>query len=98
MGGKGTPSFFAAMQTFNGPDTATLRVRGLNMNGCKVHVEEEKSRDNERKHTNENVGYMALWDGCFEDWGWLLLELPDQTSSVLKDKIQENQQNAIKNV
>jgi hypothetical protein len=64
-GGKGKPSFFAAMQTFNGPDTATLRYRGLSARAVKVHVEEEKSRDREKQHANENVGYMALWDGCF---------------------------------
>lgn len=64
-GGKGKPSFFAAQQTFNGPDTATLRYRALKAKGVKVHVEEEKSADRERNHANENVGYMALWDGCF---------------------------------
>ena len=64
-GGSNNPSFFAAMQTFNGPDTATLRQRGMSATGLKVHVEEEKSRDGEISHTTENVGYMALWDGCF---------------------------------
>ena len=33
--------------------------------GLQIHVEEEASRDGETSHTTENVGYMALWDGCF---------------------------------
>ncbi len=37
------PFFFAAMQTFNGPDTATLRMRSLASASVQVHVEEEQS-------------------------------------------------------
>lgn len=53
------------MQTQNGPDTATLRYRALSGSSVKIHVEEEKSRDGEVTHANENVGYMTLWQGCF---------------------------------
>jgi hypothetical protein len=42
--GDGTkPAFFGQMQTFNGPDTATLRYQNLDNNGATFKVEEEKS-------------------------------------------------------
>ncbi len=60
------PFFFAAMQTFNGGDCATLRMRDLGASSVKVHVEEETSRDGEIQHTTEDVGFMALYDNPFE--------------------------------
>jgi hypothetical protein len=53
------------MQSFNGPDTATLRYQNLDPNGVKLFVEEERSANGEMTHTNERLGYMALWDGAF---------------------------------
>jgi hypothetical protein len=58
---EGNPSFFAAMQSFNGPDTATLRYTDMDSEGVVVKVEEEQSRDREGNHATEVVGYMALW-------------------------------------
>jgi hypothetical protein len=40
---EGQPAFFAAMQSFNGPDTATLRYTSLTNEGVDVKVEEEQS-------------------------------------------------------
>merc|ERR1719498_206101 len=42
---EGNPSFFAAMQTYNGGNTATLRNTEISENSAKVMVEEEKSKD-----------------------------------------------------
>ncbi|WP_458204512.1 hypothetical protein [Haladaptatus sp. NG-SE-30] len=56
------PQFVADMQTFNGPDTATLRYRDLTSTGVEVKVEEEQSADTETSHTNERIGY-AVFEG-----------------------------------
>ena len=56
------PRFVAAMQTFNGPDTAALRYRNLTGTGVEVKVKEEKSADAETNHTTEAVGY-AVFEG-----------------------------------
>lgn len=53
------------MQTFNGPDTATLRYQNLNGHQVQVKVEEERSANAETQHANEVVGYMALWPAAF---------------------------------
>ena len=58
--------------------------------GVKVHVEEEKSRDGEGNHANENVGYMALWDNCFAGKKFLFfIEEKEQLvkTSIIRDKI-----------
>jgi hypothetical protein len=55
------------MQTFNGPDTATLRYQSMNGHQVQVMVEEERSANAETQHTTEVVGYMALWPGAFCD-------------------------------
>ncbi|WP_458208956.1 hypothetical protein [Haladaptatus sp. NG-SE-30] len=56
------PQFIADLQTFNGPDTATLRYRNLTSTGVEVKVEEEQSADTETNHTTERVGY-AVFEG-----------------------------------
>lgn len=54
-------AFFAAMQTFNGSDSSTLRVRNTYADGLDVFVEEETSRDAETiHHFAEEFGYALL--------------------------------------
>jgi hypothetical protein len=53
------------MQTFNGPDTATLRYKSLAADHAVVFVEEERSGDQDMAHTTEQWAYLALWDGAF---------------------------------
>ena len=55
-----TPAFLAAMQTKNDNDTAVLRLDVLSISSATLHVEEEKSCENDVTHTAENVGYAAL--------------------------------------
>ena len=57
----GVPALFAAMQSFNGPDTATLRMSDLTDSTVTIKVEEEQSANQEQSHATENVGYMALF-------------------------------------
>ena len=50
----------AAMQSTDGGDTATLRVRNLSANSLQLKVEEEKSREAEIGHTTETVGILLI--------------------------------------
>ena len=55
------PTFLAAMTTINGSDPAVLRLDTLSNTAAVIHVEEEKSCDNEVAHSSaETVGYIAL--------------------------------------
>ena len=48
------------MQTTDGGDTATLRMRNLNADSLQIKVEEEKSRESEINHTTEAAGLLLL--------------------------------------
>lgn len=55
------PPFFANMQTFNGSDTAELRMYPDNSaEGFHMLVQEEQSRDSEIAHAREDVSYAAF--------------------------------------
>ena len=54
------PVFLADMQTTNGGNTANLRWQDKDFYGVDVKISEEKSRDGERRHTTESVGYMLF--------------------------------------
>ncbi len=54
------PVLLADMQTFDGPDTATLRHRNLTSSGVEIKVEEELSGDDEINHTTEVVGWIVF--------------------------------------
>ena len=54
------PAFVASIQSFKEADTATLRYQGLTLEQVEVFVEEEQSKDGERGHTKESVGYAAF--------------------------------------
>lgn len=61
-----TPVVITDMQTFEGPDTATLRLPSRTKSSFKVLVHEEQSADNETRHLNETVGYLGLPVGNLE--------------------------------
>ena len=54
--------FFAAMQTMDGPDSATVRLESRSGSSASVSIEEEQSSDTETNHTTEVVGWWALAD------------------------------------
>lgn len=56
----GTPAFLGDMRTYNGAGTATVRSDGLNGNGVSLTLQKEASRDTERGHANEVIGYLAI--------------------------------------
>ncbi len=61
-----SPVVLAAMQTANGLDVAGLRMQNHSASGIEVSVEEEKSSDNETRHVDETVGYLAFEAGLIE--------------------------------
>ncbi len=64
------PVMLAAMQSFDGSDTAALRYRDLGANAVELFVEEESSYDPETRHCNETVGYALFAPG------WLTARAP----------------------
>ncbi len=52
--------FFGAMQTTDGGDTAGLRYRNLKTDQVQIRIQEEQSRDQERGHTTEVVGFLRF--------------------------------------
>ena len=55
-----TPVVMVSLQTYNGTDTAGLRLRNISAAGFQVRIEEEQSQDDETVHTTEVVGYLAM--------------------------------------
>lgn len=58
--GYDLPVVIAAIQTFNGPNTAEVRMQNLDDRSFKVKVEEERSSDPEIRHVAETVGHIAF--------------------------------------
>jgi hypothetical protein len=56
------PYFLADMQTTNDTETANIRWQNKNLYSIELHISEEKSRDSELNHSNENVGYIIISD------------------------------------
>jgi hypothetical protein len=54
------PATLAQIQTFDGPDTATLRHQSRTSASVDVFVEEEQSNDGETNHTSEIVSLIAV--------------------------------------
>jgi hypothetical protein len=61
------PFVFVQAQTFNGPDTFSVRIKGVTTTGLSAFIEEEDSLDPEWDHTLETLGYFALDAGDISD-------------------------------
>lgn len=55
-----TPVVVATIETFNGTDTAGLRIKDLSSEGFSVKIEEECSANAETAHVSEVVGYVSM--------------------------------------
>ncbi|MDX1452650.1 MAG: cytochrome c peroxidase, partial [Oleiphilaceae bacterium] len=55
-----TPLIFADMQTTDGGDTSAIRYNNLTASSVELKVEEEQSKDDEVRHTTENVGWVVF--------------------------------------
>jgi serine protease len=58
-----TTILFSQMQSFNGSDPASLRMRNLTSTGFDLLLEEEQSADTELGHANEVIGLLGLREG-----------------------------------
>ena len=54
------PSLLAKLDSFNGADTANLRISNLSASGFTARIHEEQSNDSEIDHTTESLAYLAL--------------------------------------
>jgi hypothetical protein len=61
------PVVLASIETFDGPDTAGLRLRDVRLKAFSIKIEEEQSKDRETGHTTEVVGYVAVEPGLLCD-------------------------------
>lgn len=64
------PIVLASIDTYNGTDTADVRLRNVHRGGMELFVEEEASRDNEMIHNEEAIGYLRTGAGpLYDDTG-----------------------------
>ncbi len=78
---KKKPVLVAGIETYNGPNTAGLRIKSLNKGRFKVKIEEEQSGDPETIHTTEVVSYLALEPGIvLDDTGTVIGEAGSVTA------------------
>jgi hypothetical protein len=61
------PLVFVQAQSFNGPDTISIRIKGVTTTGLSAMTEEENSLDVEADHTLETLGYFAMDAGDISD-------------------------------
>ncbi len=59
-----SPALFAAMQSLNEGDAATVRLSDISVSDATLFIEEETSADAETTHAPEDVGWMAFYG----DW------------------------------
>lgn len=61
------PVMAASIATFDGGDTAGLRMLNLTNDSVRIRIEEEKSKDTETGHTTEAVSYGVFETGDIKD-------------------------------
>ena len=54
------PSLLAKLNSFDGADSANLRISSPSTSGFTARVHEEQSKDSELLHTTESLSYLAL--------------------------------------
>ena len=57
---RSSPILFAAMQTANDEESATMRYKDLTQGNVAVSVQEEKSRDSEVVHAGESIAVLMI--------------------------------------
>ncbi len=61
-----TPAVLADLQSYNGPNPATVRLVRANAAGMRLFAEEEQSADQETWHRLETLGYLVVTPGPIE--------------------------------
>lgn len=62
-----TPIALTSIETFNGSDPASSRIRNLTPTALEVHIEEETSKSSETEHLEETVSVVAVPEGPLWD-------------------------------
>jgi hypothetical protein len=66
-----TPTVLSQVQTFNGSDWVTTRVKGQSASGFNFGLQEEEALNN-GSHLNEQIGWLAIDSGVANDGDTLL--------------------------
>ncbi|OYR48179.1 hypothetical protein [Halorubrum sp. Ea8] len=61
------PVVLASIDTYNGTDTADVRLRNVHRGGMELFIEEEASKDDEMNHNEEAIGYLRTGTGPLYD-------------------------------
>ncbi|MEJ2612260.1 MAG: hypothetical protein P8179_19890 [Candidatus Thiodiazotropha sp.] len=69
----GTPILLSQMQSCNGSDTASMRIKNNRTNAVDLLVEEEHSFDAEYGHADEVIGLLGLGEGKIIDQSGLVV-------------------------
>lgn len=65
--GPSEPVALTSIDTFNGTDTADVRLRNVSRGGAELFIEEEASRDSEMEHVEEAIGVFRIRAGPLFD-------------------------------
>ncbi|MFT6098430.1 MAG: hypothetical protein ACJAYF_000966 [Arenicella sp.] len=79
------PVMIAQMQTYDGPDTASVKMNNLGSNSVQVKIEEETNNDAELNHTTEVVGYLGFKEGPIRDINGVIVG-----DAIKLDNVQES--------
>ena len=60
----GDPIAITSIETYDGSDSSSMRIRELSKDGMEIMVEEEQSDDTEIEHKDEVVSYFAVKEGA----------------------------------
>jgi len=62
-----SPIIAASVTSFNDDDPVGLRMKNMTSNSLSIHLEEEKSADDETNHAQETVGFIIFEEGDIVD-------------------------------
>jgi type IV pilus assembly protein PilY1 len=79
-------AFIADIQTVNNTDPVSLRYKDFSSISVSISTEEEKSKDDEITHPNEEVGYLAIAQPSF-NIALIVNEEPEGLVQSIDDKV-----------
>lgn len=82
------PIIVSSIETYDGSDTAGLRIRNLGPSSFQVLIEEEQSGDVEIGHTTERVGYFAVEAGAITDSAGSLI---GEAGGIVREQVDRSQ-------
>ena len=90
--GDQEPALLVQSQTSRGPDTFDVRYRNLGLRSVSVRLQEETSRDDETRHTGEELGVLTLPYGKY----WATASSDDGDDDASIQSCREYGQEAVK--